>query len=139
MPCGPIPRAHWDPISRTSTPIREPSIRSNSFASTAGLCLLLLPATSGAVTVTAAQSPATVRPGQTAVAILRLDFTRDVTAVTIRQVTLTNRTTGPGTQAQIDAELGSIRLYLDDGDGVLEPGQDGLLGLAVASGGKVTF
>ena len=121
---------------------REPSIRTTFFALAAVACLLLVRPAGAAVTVTAAQAPSTVRPGQTAVAMLRLDFTSgglDLLAVTITQVRLTNRSTGPGSQAQLDAELGSLRLYLDtNGNGALDAGEP-LLRQATASAGKVTF
>ena len=62
---------------------REPGNRLPTLASIAASCLLLIPATSAAVGVTAAQSPATVRPGQQTVTLLRIDLTGGLTQATL--------------------------------------------------------
>lgn len=118
----------------------QPGNRLSTLASIAASCLLLIPATSAAVTVTATQSPATVRPGQPTVILLTIDLT-SLTQATLKQLRLTNRTTGPGTQAQLDAELGSLRLYEDAvviGDG-MDVAAAPSAGRSPASSGTVTF
>src|SRR5258705_8443610 len=93
---------------------RESGIRPPTLASIAASCLLLVPVTSAAVTVTATQSPATVRPGQTTVTLLRLDLTNSsLVAATLYQLKVKNLTTWTCTHSQLDAELGSLHLYQD--------------------------
>ena len=119
---------------------RESGIRPPTLASIAASCLLLVPVTSAAVSVTASQSPATVRPGQATVTLLRLDLTNNnlVLSATLKQLRVTNRTTGPGTQAQLDAELGSLRLYEDAVGGAAEIAAAGTP-RSPATSGTITF
>ena len=112
------------------------------------MCVLLLGARSaaGSQAITANQSGVVVRQGQSNATIFDVTITNNNTGVlglganvTLTGITFTNLTAGPGTAAQRDAELGSPRLYLDDGDGVPEPAQDSQRGQASATAGKVTF
>ncbi len=90
------------------------------------------------VTASATQNPAVLRPGQVA-AYFGLQITNgQLTGVSLRNLTLTNTTAGVGSQAQRDAEFGTLGLYLDDGDGAPDA-QDTPLASAVATGGKIRF
>src|SRR5437773_1640992 len=91
------------------------------------------------LTASASQSPATVRPGQANVAYFRLQISTSVGSGTLTSLTLTNATTGTGDQTQLDSELGKLRLYRDDGDGVWEPAQDTPIESTIAVAGKVRF
>ena len=105
----------------------------------ATLCLPA-PAIAQFIAASGSQNPATVRPGQADVAYIRITLTStSIVAIRLTALTLTNRATGPGSQSQLDAEFGSVRLYRDDGDGVPEPTQDALLTQAVASGGQLRY
>lgn len=93
---------------------------------------------SASLDVGATQASAIVRPGDSVVVMaVRLD-NRYTEARTLRRLALANRTTGPGTAEQRDRALGSVRLHLDDGDGLLGPG-DTLLGQASAAASVVAF
>src|SRR6185436_6054334 len=74
---------------------------------------------------------------------LRIDLDNPgVLAAKLRMVRVTNRTTGPGTQTQLDAELGALRLYEDAvivPDGGVEIARDPFTGKIPASSGTVTF
>lgn len=97
---------------------------------------------SAAITVTASQSGAgVVRPGQADVQLMAVTLENNGVAsyLTLTSIAFTNTTTGPGSGGQRDLELGSPRLYLDDGDGVFNPAKDTQLKQAPAAGGKVTF
>ena len=68
-----------------------------------------------------------MRPGQANVAYFRLQISTSVGSGTLTSLTLTNATTGTGDQTQRDSELGSLRLYIDDGDGNPDPTKDTLV------------
>ncbi len=92
------------------------------------------------VTVTASQTPAVLRPNFTNVCYYTLTiYNEGLFGITLRGITLTNTTAGIGTQSQKDAELGTMELYRDDGDGIPEAGQDTFLATATASGGLVRY
>jgi hypothetical protein len=94
------------------------------------------------IEVIGSQTFRTALPGEPDIQCFTLRLTSNlVLPVTVGRIEFTNRSAGPGTQAQLDAELGHPRLYSDDGDGVLEPGgADGLpLAEASAAGGVLVF
>ncbi len=92
------------------------------------------------IQVSGTQTFRTALPGETNVQCFTLQLTNTyLTAVVLRSVRFTNRSTGPGTQAQLDAELGQAQFYRDDGDGLLEPGVDARLAGASAAGGTLVF
>ncbi|HKQ58419.1 MAG TPA: hypothetical protein VJY35_11180, partial [Candidatus Eisenbacteria bacterium] len=94
------------------------------------------------MTLAASQAPATVSPGQTGVVLYRLSITWNnlLGSRTLASLRLTNTTTGPGTVAQRDAELGTLRLYRDNGNGTFDPGgADVFLKQATAASGAVLF
>jgi len=96
----------------------------------------------GGLTLTATQSGAgVVHPGQVDVPLITATLTNPALSATatLTSIAFTNTTTGPGSGGQRDLELGAPRLYLDDGDGVFEPGRDTELRQSLVSGGKVTF
>ena len=96
---------------------------------------------SAAITVSATQTAAAVvRPGQADVQLMSVTIdAAALTSATLTSIAFTNVTSGPGSGGQRDVELGTARLYLDDGDHVFEPGQDTQLRQATAGGGKLTF
>ena len=94
----------------------------------------------GGVSITGSQSPATLAPGAPNIVLLTLDITNsNPAAEQIKVLSVENTTTGPGTQAQLDAELGSMNLYLDDGDGVFDPAKDALEKTTQAHLGLISF
>jgi hypothetical protein len=122
-------------------------------------CLGLAPAISGAavtpartaqphaaaflnVVVTATQGPRTVRPGDANVVLMSIVIDNTYTALGgprfLRSLRLTNTTSGPGSVAARDAELGVVRLHRDDGDGVFDSG-DNLVDQRAAAAGSITF
>jgi hypothetical protein len=79
----------------------------------------------GGITVAAAQTGIVVRPGARTVPLLAVTITnQEATPRTLVSLDLKDATTGPGTQDQLDSELGDLTLYLDDGDGQLDPARD---------------
>jgi hypothetical protein len=86
-------------------------------------------------------APATVRRGQ-GVGYFTFQITNSgLLGARLRSVTFTNTTSGPGTQAQKDAELGTLHFYLDsNGNGTLEPASDTHLDQSIANPlGKIRF
>lgn len=102
------------------------------------------PAWAVTVSVTGSQTFQTLQPGQQNALCFTLTLTSGhLLPVTLTAVRFTNKTVGPGTQAQLDAELGRARLYRDTGSGAFEPGPtptgDAPLAQSTASGGFLTF
>ena len=92
------------------------------------------------ILLTAAQTGATVRPGDAPVSLYRLSFASSAdTLVSLDQLRLHNATTGPGTADELDGEFGTLELYLDDGDGTWNAALDSALGSGSLIGGTVTF
>jgi hypothetical protein len=90
--------------------------------------------------VDANQNVRSVLPGESGVELITVDAANgSIDPTYLTQLTLTNTTSGPGTVAQRDAELDSLAVYLDDGDGTYVPGSETLLGRDVFSGGSATF
>ena len=88
--------------------------------------------------VSGSQLAAAVHPGDSvAVLTLRL-HNRYTEARTLRLLTVQNRTTGGGSSVQLDHALGSLGLYLDDGDERLGP-SDLPVASAVVASGAATF
>ena len=108
------------------------------------LCVsaMALPSTALAqlsVSVTGTQTLQTLLPGQTNALCFKVVISNpNLLGLTLQSIRFTNKTLGPGTQAQLDAELGKPRLYRDTGDGNFQPG-DALLEQSTASGGFLTF
>src|SRR5688572_17036971 len=112
---------------------------SGSVIAVALLCLAP-PAAAQTLNASASQSPSTVRPGQPDVTYFTLTITSsNLIQVQLTSLVLTDTTSGTGTRAQMDAELGTVRLYRDIGAATYEPGVDVFVAQAVASGGKVRF
>ena len=91
----------------------------------------------------ATQAPDTVSGGTGGVVLLNVTVANEALALggqtrTLTLLRLTNTTTGPGTLAQRDAELGLCRLHADNGNSVFDAG-DVLLSTSPAASGKVTF
>lgn len=67
----------------------------------------------------------------------------NVMPVTLQSIRFTRKPGGPGTQAQLDAELGDPnhpKLYRDsNANGIFEPGTDPSVGSSTASGGVLLF
>jgi len=110
------------------------------------LCVFALVAPSAAiaqlsVTVTGTQTLQTLLPGQTNALCFKVVISNpNLLGLTLQSIRFTNKTVGPGTQAQLDAELGQPKLYRDSGDGVFQPVGDGpALMQTTASGGFLTF
>src|SRR6185503_10925884 len=82
----------------------------------------------GGLTISAVQIPAPIRPGARNTPVLTLLATNDSPLERmVTSVVLANRSTGTGTTDQLDAELGDLTLYRDDGNGVFDPARDALL------------
>src|SRR5206468_3646162 len=69
---------------------------------------------------------------------------RTLRALALHDLTATSGTkealdAGPGTTATLDAELGEVALYLDDGNGSFDPARDALLFRANAMDTTVRF
>lgn len=113
-------------------------------ALTISSCLAVLtlarPSQAAIVDASGSQSPRTVQPAESQVALFRLDLSNHgALADTLTAVTFANHTGGPGGQAELDAELGTLRLARDDGDGVFVPAQDATVGTASVAGGQIRF
>ncbi|HYJ31764.1 MAG TPA: DNRLRE domain-containing protein [Candidatus Binatia bacterium] len=94
----------------------------------------------GGISVTASQVPATVLPGARNVLLANVTVTNHYPDTrSVRSIRLTNRSAGAGDADQLDEELGDAALYKDDGDGALESGADTLLVTTSALSGSVTF
>jgi len=112
-------------------------IRVSDDGASATHAALVLP---GGFTVAAVQTGAVVRPGSRAVPLVAVTVTNHESAPrTLLSLDLKNTTTGPGTKDQLDSELGDLTLYLDDGDGTLDPALDAKQFATVAVDGSVHF
>lgn len=92
------------------------------------------------VALSASQPSTDVSPAQSDALLFQLSIA--VTkpgGVTLQQLDFDNSTTGPGTAADLDAELGTLTLYLDDGNGQIDSGIDSVLAVSAASSGVVSF
>ena len=101
---------------------------------------LALNVLAGGVVVSASQNVASVRPGATNVVLLTLSVADQYPeARTLERLTIANRTQGPGERDRLDAELGDVALYRDDGDGVFEADRDTLVQRTISLDGALTF
>ncbi|MCA9751977.1 MAG: DUF11 domain-containing protein, partial [Gemmatimonadetes bacterium] len=92
------------------------------------------------VTVLGSQPTASARPGQTEVVLGTFTLQNTgIPSLTLTGATFANTTTGPGTQGQEDAELGTVQLRRDNGNGLYEPSLDLLAGTATVSAGQIVF
>ncbi len=82
----------------------------------------------------------TARPGDATVPLLAFDLQNGYAATrTLKSVSVTNATGGPGSVAQRDAEIARLALYWDrDADGLVGAG-DSLLSAKAFSGGRATL
>ncbi|HMA47051.1 MAG TPA: hypothetical protein VKP11_07625, partial [Frankiaceae bacterium] len=122
-----------DATAAAAVPARGTRVR-DAAADTA--LALLVSASSVELAVT---HPATrARPGEAGVTLVALHLLNHYPeARVLRGVRLANRTTGPGAQAQLDAELGTAALWLDDGDGAADSTADALLARGSAAAGAL--
>jgi hypothetical protein len=80
------------------------------------------------------------RPGESGVTLVVLHlFNHYPESRTLRGIRLTNRTAGPGTPEQLDAEMGTAALYQDDGNGIADSTADVLLARRSVVGGLLDF
>jgi uncharacterized repeat protein (TIGR01451 family) len=92
------------------------------------------------VTVLASQPTATAHPGASEIHLMSVALANsDPQTYVVQSLLFENTTSGPGNQNQLDAELGSVSLWRDDGDGAFETRDDTLIDIAAALGGEVTF
>ncbi len=91
--------------------------------------------------VSATQSFQTLVPGKTNALCFTVTISSsNLLPVTLQSLRFTNRSAGPGTQAQLDAELGAAVLYRDAGAaGFQGPGTDTSLLTSSASGGALLY
>ena len=88
----------------------------------------------------ATQNARSVRPGQQGIELLALNVVNgSIDATQLTGLTFNNTTSGPGTVAQRDAELDTLALYVDDGNGTYIAGTETLLGKTTFSAGSATF
>ncbi len=92
------------------------------------------------LTVGATQTPRVASPGAADLLLLSITITNNdpLFPRSLRSLRVTNTTSGTGSVAQKDAELGTCRLYRDTGNGAFDA-SDVLLKQSTASGGAVTF
>ena len=96
--------------------------------------------TPGGFTVAAVQTGTVVRPGARTVPLLAVTIANhEGAARSLVSLDVKNATVGPGTKDQLDSELGDLTLYLDDGDGTLDPAHDPKQFATVAVDGSVHF
>ena len=116
---------------------------SRSFWAALSAVLFLVVATPAwAVTysVTGSQTLQTLHPGDPYAVCFNVTITSShVLPVTLQSIRFKNQSAGPGTSAQLDAELGSPGLFRDTGSGVFEAGTDPLQKQSTASGGYRLF
>ena len=111
-----------------------------AFADLSADTTLTFNVTGAGALLNANQTPRLVRPGEQDVELFSLNAVNgSIDPTQLTSLTLTNMTSGPGTSAQRDAELDTLALYADDGDGTYVPGAETLLGKASYSSGSVTF
>ncbi|HEV8479421.1 MAG TPA: DNRLRE domain-containing protein [Candidatus Eisenbacteria bacterium] len=125
-------------VQATASGVEDGSgIRLRDTSPDTSLALGVLPAD---IEVAALQGTAAVRPGSRDGLLLTLRVTnRYPEARFLESFALTNRTSGSGDRDQLDAELGDVSLYRDDGDGLLDVSRDTLLLKTVALDGAVNF
>ncbi len=101
--------------------------------------MLAMSVVAGGVELEAFQDAAPVRPTSSFV-LMTLHVTNQYPdSRLLDRLVLANRTLGPGDRDRLDAELGDLALYLDDGDGVFDAQRDAVILKTVALGGSVTF
>src|SRR5262249_45339332 len=92
------------------------------------------------ISVSASQATRTVHPGDADVVLMTIAINNSTLGPrTLSTLRLTNTTTGPGATADLDAELGSVRLYKDNGNGTFAVGEETLVDTRAAAAGAVTF
>jgi hypothetical protein len=96
--------------------------------------------TAAGLTISGQHATGSVRPGNLDHTHFTLRFQNGtLLPLHLTSLRITNLTSGPGTQAQRDLELGRLRLYRDDRDSVFEAANDALLDSAVVVSGAAGF
>lgn len=124
----------WDHAAITASDVADHDAANDADSVRVDVPLIL------GVTVAMSQTPATKRPGATAVGFATVSLANSTAATrTLTSLAFDNVTTGPGSTNERDQEFGTLTLYRDDGDFVFEPLRDTPLGQATFSGGRVIF
>ena len=99
------------------------------------------PAWAVTYSVTGSQTFQTIEPGHANALCFTVTITSShILPVTLQSIRFKNLSVGSGaTQAQLDQELGSPRLYRDTGSGAFEAVSDSLMKQSSASGGYLLF
>ncbi|MGH2570871.1 MAG: DUF11 domain-containing protein, partial [bacterium] len=106
-----------------------------AYAQTVALADSMTVAGSG-VLLSASQSAAVARPGDPDVPLFTLTVAHSLTAnLTLEELHFANMTAGPGAQADLDADLGVLTVWQDDGDGAFDPRRDVPAGQTTAAAG----
>ena len=122
----------WRGGPARATPIRRTLLVAIAFLSFLGLVALPNPAS--AVTVSGSQSFQTLLPGRANALCFTLTISNAL-PITLQAVRFTNKSLGPGNQAQLDAELGQPRLYQDsNGNGAFDSADVFLLQSSASAG-----
>src|SRR5439155_7194853 len=132
---------------RSSTPHLQPitNVMSKAAFWAALSAALILgtatPAWAVTYSVTGSQTFQTIEPGHANALCFTVTITSShIMPVTLQSIRFKNLSVGSGaTQAQLDQELGSPRLYRDTGSGAFEAGSDSLMKQSSASGGYLLF
>jgi len=133
---------HVRPAADTS--VMSNRAKSFAFAGTfLAASLLLQSSAAQAVTfsATGSQTFQTLAPGRTGAVCFTVTVSHmNLVAVTLQSIRFTRKAGGPGTQAQLDAELGAARLYRDGNtNGTFDPGTDPSVSAATAASGGTLF
>lgn len=100
--------------------------------------LVIVPPAPG-ILIVGAQDTAAVRPGRGPLRLLSLTLSNTTTQDRVlQQLVVANLTRGAGSASRLDQELGTVRLYKDQGNGAFDSA-DTLLRSAAATGGALTF
>ena len=94
----------------------------------------------GGVSLSGSQIDRKIFPGTKDQLIFTLTISSSLLlSETLNGIVFTNTTNGPGTEEQLDAQLGELSLYRDTLGNSFDPSTDVLIGEAKASGGVVRF
>lgn len=94
----------------------------------------------GGISLSATQPQLKVYPGTKEQLIFTLTISSSLLLPeTLTGLIFTNVTNGPGTQEQLDAELGELSIYRDSLGNTFDPQVDVFLGEATAAGGVIRF
>lgn len=132
-----------DPATSGTTVALVSSVSSDQFdpqaANDADSTSLTVAASTGLV-IGATQTAATVNPGDDHRPLITLSVANTSLGIhSISEIRLANETVGPGTPAELDAQIAAVRLHQDDGDGTFERGPDLQLATGSVVAGEVVF